>query len=135
MNDDDIKTLFSGFNPELSDDSRFMARLTDRLEAVEMVRQHNAMYGRINRLAVIIAAMAGFVMGAVCTVFLPEIKNLIYGLELWSLLKAHDFIDAFAPVAVWLIIAAVSLVVAFNAYVLSSTVMNQRRLAAKHCDL
>ncbi len=135
MNDDEIKTLFARFSPELSDDSRFMDRLTDRLKAVEMVRQHNAMYGRINRLAVFIAALAGFVVGAVCMAFLPEIKSLIYGLELWSVLKVHDLIDVFAPVAVWLIIAAVSLVVAFNAYVLSTSVMGQRRLAVKHCDL
>lgn len=73
--DDEIKALFKGLSPKLTSDSVFMARLQKNMEAVEAVKSHVAALQRRNRIAVVAASLAGFVMGVVCTLLFPVISD------------------------------------------------------------
>ena len=45
------------------------------MDTIEMVRQYNAELRRRNRIAVMIAALAGFIMGVVLTLLMPLIGD------------------------------------------------------------
>lgn len=77
MDNDNLKELFGNFNPDLSSGSDFIARLQQRMDTIEMVRQYNAELRRRNRIAVMIAALAGFIMGVVLTLLMPLIGDWI----------------------------------------------------------
>ena len=76
MEDDKIKDLFAGFQPIEPDDSRFMDSLLRSIHAVEMVKADNRAMRRRNRLAVILAAVAGFITGAVSMAFMPTLEAM-----------------------------------------------------------
>ncbi len=97
MEDNDLKKLFSDFDPELPSDFNFMSKL-----------QH--------RMAVLIAAMAGFVMGVVLTLLYPVAAE-------W--LQTFNFRQsaAYLPIGItaynciaWALMATLSGVTALNVY-------------------
>ncbi len=67
MDDDRIKELFTGFQPEMPSTSLFMAKLQKNMERVEILKRHSLALKRRNKLAVGIAAAVGFLMGAALT--------------------------------------------------------------------
>lgn len=71
MEDKDLKELFSDFRPNLAPDANFMANLQKSLDKVELVKQHNRSLQRRNRRAALLAALAGFVTGALFILLLP----------------------------------------------------------------
>lgn len=86
--DDDIKNLFKDFSPTLASDTDFMARLQKNMAAVEAVKNHVATLQRRNRIALVAAAFAGFVMGVICTLLVPYIGN-IWGPVSFSIPHIH----------------------------------------------
>ncbi len=77
--EDKFSALFSDYNPDLSPDSQFMERLERNLRAVESVKSQIAGMRRKNRLAVIVAAVTGFVCGILSTLCFPYLSELFVG--------------------------------------------------------
>lgn len=120
MEDDKLKDLFNGFQPELSSSFQFMNRLQKNMETVELLKQHNATLRRRNKLAVAIAAFSGFVTGVIMTLLFPLISNWI---STFNISIPHLQISGFAinySILAWVIMAGVSIITALNAYEIAS---------------
>lgn len=113
MDNDNLKELFGNFNPDLSSGSDFIARLQQRMDTIEMVRQYNVELRRRNRIAVMIAALAGFIMGVALTLLMPLIGDWIATFRLS--VPGHAFNIDLHYIA-WVLLAAVSMFTALNTY-------------------
>lgn len=80
MEKDELKELFSAFNPPLSEDKAFMERLERNMRAADAVKAELAASRRAGRRALATALIAGFVAGVVFTALLPVIQSLLTGL-------------------------------------------------------
>lgn len=76
MEDDKIRDLFAGFQPVDTDNGQFMESLKRSIDAVEMVKAQHKSMRRHNRLGVAIAAVAGFITGAVSMTFIPTLEAM-----------------------------------------------------------
>lgn len=116
MNDDKLKDLFQNFQPELSSDFKFLTKLQRNMDALELVKQQTAMQRKRNRIAVIVAAITGFVMGVIITILFPILADT---LSTFSITLPDPDIS---PISInWQIIgyilaATVSVFTALNAY-------------------
>ena len=110
MNDDKLKDIFAGFNPEISDSADFMARLNRNLELAEIARQRIEVARRRNKRAVIIAAIAGFCGGVMSTLCYPAIQRLISSFTVES-----------APTLSYILLSVVTLGLTYAAYDLAMT--------------
>lgn len=128
MEEDKIKEIFSGYNPEISSSIDFMERLERNLQAVELIHQENEAAIRRNRLAVTIASFSGFVTGVICTLLFPYINAIISSLtySIASTFQLVDF-DYGNNVISWLLIGGVSVLVALNTYNISSSLLPQNK--------
>jgi len=117
MQDDDLRKLFEDFQPELSSDSLFLNKLQQHLDAVELIKRHNAALKKYSRTAVAIAACVGFVVGMVFTLALPYLGHFISGVSVspHENLIAQILCNNYRLIA-WGCIAAVSCSTAFNSY-------------------
>lgn len=71
-NDSEIKQLFAGYSPKTAtDDSVFIARLKRNLRIVDLVQQQKKHRQKMQRRAMCMAAVMGFVCGVLCTLFYP----------------------------------------------------------------
>lgn len=116
MDEDKLKDLFSDFEPELSASTDFMDRLQRNMDAVEIVRQYSLAQKKRNRLAVVIAALSGFVAGVILTLLYPLIGSCI---STFNIAIPHVNITSLTidySYAGWLLIAAVCVITALNAY-------------------
>lgn len=131
MEDDKLKELFGGFNPELSPDNRFMDRLLDNMRSVELIRQHNAEQHRRNRIAVAVAAFAGFLCGILFSLLLPYFGNAMTQLASSVTLKwlSQILIENNALLG-WLIISSVSVTIAINTYDITAALLRRRAATA-----
>ena len=116
MEDEKIKDLFSNFQPELSPSFQFMAKLQRNMEAVEIVKRHNAALKRRSMIAVAIAAVSGFAMGVLLTLLFPLLGDWVSTfsvslphLQISSLTIDYSFLS-------WVVMAAASVITALNAY-------------------
>lgn len=82
MNDDKLRNLFAGYEPEMQNDAVFMARLERNLRAVEFIREKNAAAKRNNRVAMAIACVVGFLAGGLFITVMPYITQWLNGLSL-----------------------------------------------------
>lgn len=71
---DELRSLFDAFDPGLSSTSDFMSRLDRNIERVEVIKEHQRELRRRGRLAVTLAALAGFVAGALLTLAVPVMQ-------------------------------------------------------------
>ena len=128
MEDDKIRDLFKGFEPDLSSDVSFMNRLRCKLDSVELVRQHHAAVKARSRKAVVIAAMAGFVAGCLCSLALPYVGTAVAS---WRMSMPDEslltLLADYYQVLAWLVIGGMAMMTAMNAYDLSLAVMKMRR--------
>lgn len=69
--DAQLRRLFADFNPPLSPAPRFMERLERDMLRVEMVKEATRRLQRRNRVAVALAALAGFVAGVIFMALYP----------------------------------------------------------------
>jgi hypothetical protein len=116
MEDDKLRNLFNDFQPELSSSSQFMTKLQKNMEMVEILKQHDIALKKRNKLAVVIAAVSGFVMGVILTLLFPLIGDWVstVSVSLPHLYISHLTID-YSFVA-WIVIAGVCIITALNAY-------------------
>ena len=115
--EDPLKNLFDGFDPELGDTDSFMSRLEARLDGVEMIRNRSADSRRRYIIAAVIAAFAGFVSGVIIMLLLPHIN--LQMLTPSPVTAGATFVSRFfepATVLSILLTAALSLFIAVNAY-------------------
>lgn len=126
--EDPLKNLFDGFNPELGDTARFMSRLEARLDSVEMIRSRSAESRRHYIMAAVIAAFAGFVSGVIIMLLLPHI-----GLQMLTpspVAADTTFVSRFfEPMTALpiLLTAALSLFIAVNAYSVTLSALRSSR--------
>jgi len=121
MEEDKIKDLFNNFDPELSSSSQFINKLKMNMEAVEIVKRHNLAMKKRNRLAVIIAAACGFIMGVILTLLYQSVGDWI---STFSISIPHTEIDSVMidyQLIAWIIMAVVSCITAINAYEIALT--------------
>lgn len=120
MDDDKLKSLFAGFDPELSSDSLFLSRLECNLDSVEDIKRQTAGFRARTRRAVALAALAGFVVGVLFSLALPYLGR---ALAEWRLSWPDDFfLNTFADnymVVAWLAVAATSVFAALSTYEIS----------------
>ena len=81
-NDNDLRELFSRYEPTLSPDSLFMAGVRESLEKVELVKKANEAFHKRQRRAMAIAAAGGCLVGILLSVIAPMIAEWIDGLSL-----------------------------------------------------
>lgn len=116
MDDDKIKNLFADFQPELSSTFQFMNKLEKNMETVELLKQHNIALKRRNKIAVVIAAASGFVMGVIMTLLFPFISSWLSTLSI-SLPHLHiNSLTIDYSCVSWIIMAGVCVITALNAY-------------------
>lgn len=130
MNDDKLKDLFQNFQPELSSDFKFLTKLQRNMDALELVKHQTAMQRKRNRIAVIVAAITGFVMGVIITILFPILADTLSTFSIT--LPAADF----SPISInWQIIgyilaAIVSIFTALNAYEITLSRLSRRKEVA-----
>jgi len=119
MEDDKLKVLFKSFDPELSSDINFMAHLQRSMETIECIRRQNATQRKRNKVAIIIAAASGFIMGIILTLLFPIISNWLTNInaslptfKITSLNIDPSFIG-------WIIIAGACIILTINVYELT----------------
>ena len=65
-----LKELFLANKPHFDDSDAFMASLTKRLDAVEYIKQHQEAIIRRYKMAVVVAFLAGLVVGGIAIAYL-----------------------------------------------------------------
>lgn len=107
MEDEKLTALFAAYRPEMpTTDAQFLDRLQRNIEAVERVRRYAQAQRRKNRLALIVAAAAGFVAGVAATLCFPYLLAAFGG----RLAVGYDL------VATWSTLAAGACGLTFAAY-------------------
>ncbi len=116
MEDDKLRNLFNDFQPELSSSSQFMTKLQKNMEMVEILKQHDIALKKRNKLAVVIAAVSGFVMGVILTLLFQLIANWISTVSV-SLPHLHiSNLTIDYRVVAWIVMAGACIITALNAY-------------------
>lgn len=115
MDENEFSDLFASYNPELSSDKLFMLRLQTNLRAVSLVKEQVHVMRRKNRLAVIVAAITGFLCGILFAIYYPAFFTLLKSLFAASTVTAKIFAD-YGNVAAWGIICCVTGIAAYSAY-------------------
>ena len=127
MEDDKIKDLFQSFQPELLSDSQFISKLVRNMDAVEIVKQQATIMRKRNRIAVVVAALSGFVMGVILTLLFPLIGDAVttFNLSLANFTMFDLRIDW--RVAGWLVTAVVCALTAINAYEITLSLLPESK--------
>lgn len=71
MEEDRLKAILQDFSPVMAPDDTFMSRLEEKLRSVELVKQQLEQQRRRNRLAIVLAALTGFICGIVSALCYP----------------------------------------------------------------
>jgi hypothetical protein len=114
MEDDKLRNLFNDFQPELSSSSQFMTKLQKNMEMVEILKQHDIALKKRNKLAVVIAAASGFVMGVILTLLFPLIGDWVSTFSV-SLMHISNMTIDYSFVG-WIVMAGACIITALNAY-------------------
>ena len=116
MVDENIRKLFSDYNPDVSSSPMFMHRLKKSMDAVEIVRQHQIMLKKRNRVAIVIAALCGLLTGFSLSFAFPAaslwISRIAASFPTVPLMNAtidYRFV-------LWVIIAGITCLVAYQSY-------------------
>ena len=65
-----LEELFLAQKPHFDDNDEFMTSLTKRLDAVEYIKQHQAATLRRYKLAMVVAFLAGIIVGCIAIAYL-----------------------------------------------------------------
>lgn len=107
IEDKGVEKLFADYRPDLTSDFVFMQRLERNLDAVEIVRKRNEATRRRGRRALVAAALAGFVAGAIFTLAVPYITKAVNDLLSSTVLASLPAQTGY--LASWLIAAAATI--------------------------
>lgn len=120
MEEDRLKYIFRQYDPDLSSSVDFLKRLERNLNVVEMIHQENAKAAKRNRIALMLASLAGFTVGFLFSLTLPYIDKMAIGFRnsiiSQSILHKLDFVFEFQYVIVWIIIGAISVIASLVTY-------------------
>ncbi|MDE7410475.1 MAG: hypothetical protein K2M94_00350 [Paramuribaculum sp.] len=124
MEEEKYFDLFSDYNPELSSDRSFMAHLERNIEAVEFVKSQAEQLHRKNRIAIISAAVAGFVFGVLSTLCYPMLSEFV---RRWSLSETElgQFVADYGSVMIWIVICAVVITMTYSVYDIALAIANK----------
>lgn len=127
MENDKFQDLFDDFRPGLSPDSTFMSRLDDKLNGVELIREHQRALARSNRRALVAAAAAGFAVGVAFALLMPYIGTIAANMRAAAgdSFVMRMFIDNYR-LATGLVICATSVFTALNAYEFAMALQRRR---------
>ena len=118
---DPLNDIFDNYKPRLSSSADFMDGLNRRLDAVRLIKEHNAAYRRRCHRAVAIAAIAGIATGIIMSTFLPSLGNIFARLAAdWA---GHAM---FSPALPWLVLAGMSTAAAVAAYDLTFALTDRK---------
>lgn len=91
MENDNLKSIFDGFDPELSSDSQFITKLQAKLRAIEEVKDEVSSLRRRNRLSLMVASLAGFIAGVLMTVLFPVMLSMAVSVaKVFNLIQLDD---------------------------------------------
>ncbi len=125
---DPLKDIFDAYNPELSPSSAFIEELGRRLDAVKLVKEHNAAYRRRCHRAVALAAVAGMLVGFVLSAFLPEIGGMMHALAP-SDFSDNGLMTGLKDAVPWLMLALASTAAAVSTYDILLSLMSRPQKA------
>lgn len=111
--DQEIRKLFDGFEPTLSDSDEFIKHIEADLKAIDRVKSYNILINRRNRRSVVVASIVGFAVGALFAILYPSVLEAISHIDLDSNVTVTDYAESIIG---WLIIAGISLISAFATY-------------------
>lgn len=117
MNNDDnkLKDLFASFEPELSSDAQFIARLERSMEAVEIIKKKTTEIQRRNILAIRVAALVGFSFGIAFCICAPYLVELLSALAAFGTQFAA-IIAQYSTLITWSILGAATLIFTYLSY-------------------
>ena len=128
MEDSNLRSLLPEFSPEIPHDQHLMSALDPLHDSLEMLRRKTQEDRRRSRIAVALAAIAGFVAGFLLSLGLPYFSGLMSKVNLS--VSLHIPVDMWSygvMIFGWLIVACASGIIAMNTYDLSLSVMTLRQ--------
>jgi tetrahydromethanopterin S-methyltransferase subunit F len=115
--DDEIKKIFAGFEPEISPDNAFMNRLLRNMEMVEDVKRQNLVLRKNNKIAMAVASLVGFVVGIVFTLVSPYVTETLSMIQVAMSLTTEPLIITTGLVVIsYALIGLISLVMVRYTY-------------------
>lgn len=123
--DDKLTQIFANYNPQLSKDEEFMKNLDSKLRAVELVNEQWEKKRKKNRIAIIAAAITGFVFGIISTISYPWLVAFFYKLNI-SGLAHHEFIVRYDDVIVCAILCTLGTLFTYTTYDIASSFATKR---------
>ena len=118
MEEERLADLFQEYDPCVSSSLDFMERLKRNLNAIEFIHQEKAAARKRTRVAVALAAAAGFMTGVFFTLIFPYIKSLVQSM-MTEFRLPETLSSEYAITISWLLIGGISVIVALNAYTIS----------------
>lgn len=114
---DPLQSIFARFEPPLSDDSLFMARLQQNLNDVELIKNQTLAFRHKSKRAMVAAAIAGFMCGVAGTLLYPWLAAILIDLTGSIADKtALDAVQDYGNVALWGVICLITGIVTFTVY-------------------
>ncbi len=110
-----IKGLLSDFEPDMKSDRLFMSRLESRLFDVDVVKSRIEKTQRLNRFAMYVAGLAGFLFGVVVALCYPYIVNFIASVAA-AMSELRPGLNDYAAALTWGVVGAVGMILIFSAY-------------------
>ena len=127
MNDNELKELFERFDPPMPADGKFMARLSAKLDTVEIIRRQQAQSKRWHRHCLAIAAAAGFCVGVVMTLLMSYIGRYAAGLSFHLPQVAFlDVIFSNYRLFAYVIVAITTIIISINTYDITLGLLSRR---------
>ncbi len=116
MEEDKIKDLFRGYNPELSSDSIFMSRLLRNMKGVELLKQQTAAARCRNKTAVLVASISGFIVGILLTLLIPHLFTWITTIKISLPYISISPIEIDMQILSWPLAAIAATLISYNTY-------------------
>ena len=121
MNEDDkLREIFSGFEPDMQPDSVFMSRLERNIEQVELIKRQLTATRSRSRRAVVAATFTGFVFGVLSTAFYSHIALFMNYLAAVSNISSNVIGD-YSNVFITGILATVGVFLTYSVYDLAKS--------------
>ncbi len=116
MEEEKIKKLFDDYEPELVPDSQFMSMLEKQFDTVESIKMQLAQHRWSQRLAMVAATVAGFILGVISTLCYPMIAEALHRAAATTSLEAVSFIDNYGDVTMGVVLCMLTLAVTYVVY-------------------
>lgn len=130
MDEDNLRQIFQGFTPELSDSGAFIKDLEERLATVELVRQQTRCIQRCNRRAIVLASLAGCGVGILLTILFPYIAALFATLTSSLYPVSSDSIqNLYINLVFYCLAALTSILITVGVYGISFRVMSPKQMS------